>query len=92
MQSYLGITSHKVPPWHTRAGWQGPMLPSPPSDQPWITIPIDSPDFPQSPDQGEVAKDFDKSHLRLQHGKPHPNAGPRTLTKAQKGVPASIGF
>ena len=42
---YQRLTSHKAPPWRTRAGWQGPMLPSPQSDQPWITILIDSPDF-----------------------------------------------
>ena len=42
----------------------------------------------QSPGKGEVAEDLDESHLCLKHGESHTNAGSRTLTKAQKGVPA----
>ena len=35
-----------------------------------------------------MAEDLDESHLCLKHGESHTNAGSRTLTKAQKGVPA----
>ena len=38
----MRITWHKALPWHSLARWQGPMLPSPQSDQPWTTILIDS--------------------------------------------------
>ena len=44
----------------------------------------------QSPFEWKLSKDLDKSHLRFQHSKSHPNASTWTLTKTQEGVPEII--